>query len=374
MNRIRNERGIALAVAIFALVVVGGLVSAAFFVAVQEQRVGQNTVKLQQAFGAADGGVQDIINGWSVTTYNTMLVGATLDIGRTALSGNAGWYRGAIKRLNNELFLLEAEGFSGDSTARQKVGVIVRLRPIEFNINSSLKSRGGLKLGGSAFIDGRDQVPTGWACPPARDTLPAIRLPLADSASITTSGCSDYSCLFGDPKIKTDNNISDSTLSNFGDVAFAELRGMANKFPPFGTLTSIQPSTTGGACNTADLKNWGDPMNPTAVCGTYFPIIWVDGDVSINGNQGQGILIVNGDLSVQGGFQFFGPVIVKGSLKTTGTGGHFNGGVIARNVDLEQETILGAAVINYSSCAISKALSSSAAGAPMRERGWVSMY
>ena len=34
MKRLRNESGIALAVAIFSLVVIGGLVSAAFFVAV----------------------------------------------------------------------------------------------------------------------------------------------------------------------------------------------------------------------------------------------------------------------------------------------------------------------------------------------------
>ncbi len=43
MKRIlRDERGMALAVAIFALVVVGALVAGAFFAGTQEQRVGEN--------------------------------------------------------------------------------------------------------------------------------------------------------------------------------------------------------------------------------------------------------------------------------------------------------------------------------------------
>ena len=51
-----NERGMALGIALFALIILGGLVSSAFFIGVQEQRIGRNTVKLQQAFSAADGG------------------------------------------------------------------------------------------------------------------------------------------------------------------------------------------------------------------------------------------------------------------------------------------------------------------------------
>ena len=80
------------------------------------------------------------------------------------------------------------------------------------------------------------------------------------------------------------------------------------------------------------------------------------------------------DASVQGGFEFFGPVIVKGRLKTTGTGGHFNGGVIAANIDLDQNDILGNAVISYSSCALIKTLNATAAGAPLRERSWVNLF
>jgi hypothetical protein len=122
------------------------------------------------------------------------------------------------------------------------------------------------------------------------------------------------------------------------------------------------------------LTNWGDPLDPTGPCGNYFPIIYSENTLRINGDRGQGVLIVNGDLEVQGNFEFFGPVIVKGHLKTTGTGGHFNGGVIAANVDLEQNTVLGNAVVNFSSCALLKALNGSASAALLQERSWVNLF
>ncbi|MBI4500276.1 MAG: hypothetical protein HY700_03855 [Gemmatimonadetes bacterium] len=375
MTRARNERGIALAVAIFALVVVGGLVSAAFFVGVQEQRVGRNTIKLSQAFSAADGGAQAVVNNWVQATYNNLVVGDSVIVGRTAMASGAGWYRGSVRRLNTELYLVRIEGFSSDSTSRQAVGVVVRLKSIQININSALKTRGTVRLGGSSQIAGADQPPSGWAgCPTTRAEQPGIRLTSSDSANIQTSGCSNYDCVAGSPKIQTDNTITSSSLTTFGDLNFDDLRSLANKVLPGGTYSGIAPVAIGSVCSTGVTSNWGAPLAPASACASYFPIIWINGSASITGNNGQGILIVNGDLSVSGGFEFYGPVIVKQTLRTTGTGGHFNGGVIAANTDLGDITVLGDAVINYSSCALSKALNSSANGAQMRERGWINLY
>jgi hypothetical protein len=85
------------------------------------------------------------------------------------------------------------------------------------------------------------------------------------------------------------------------------------------------------------------------------------------------VLVVDGDLDVQGGFEFYGPVIVKGRLSTQGTGGHFNGGLIAANINLDQNDVLGNAVIAYSSCAVVRALQNTAAAAPLRSRSWANL-
>ena len=88
-------------------------------------------------------------------------------------------------------------------------------------------------------------------------------------------------------------------------------------------------------------SNWGDPFTPTSPCFSRFPIIHAQAGLTINGELGQGILLVEGDLAVQGGFEFFGIVMVRGKLKTNGTGGHFNGAVMAANVDLDDNTVIG---------------------------------
>jgi hypothetical protein len=371
MKPIRNERGIALAVAIFALVVVGGLVAGSLFVATLEQRVGRNTLRQQSAFNAAEAATQQAVLDWSAGGYGSLAVGGSVTTTGTATGG--AWYRRTVRRLSQMLFMVSTEGFSADSSSRQRLGVLVRLRPLAFNINSALKTQGSAKFGGSSYINGVDTQPSGWTgCPATGPTQPAVRIP--DPSQITYSGCSNQSCLNGDPKILKDTTISSSTLTTVGDIPFDSLRNYATKIVyPSGT-PRVQPSLTGTSCNTSDPLNWGDPLNPSQPCGNYYPIVWVDGDVSINGVQGQGVLIVNGDLSVQGGFEFFGPVLVKGSLKTTGTGGHFNGGVIAANVDLEQNTVLGNAVVNYSSCALIRVLTATANGSVLRERSWVNLY
>jgi hypothetical protein len=369
-NLTSNTRGVALPMAIFALVVIGVLVGASFFIGRQEQIIGRNTVKMQQAFAAAEGGLQLGVATWDPSLFNNLALGDSASFAGT-LAGT-GWYRGNVRRLNTLLFLMRSEGFSADSTARQQTGMLLRLRPVELDITAALKTQGDVRVGGSSHTSGVDQLPAGWTdCPPLLPTLPGIQLP--NAGDITTSGCGGLSCVEGDPKVLSDPTINTDSLTTFGDATFDDWRSLATKRITGGTRR-IEPSISSGACVKSDANNWGSPLAPTGPCGGYFPIIWVEGNLSVNGVQGQGVLLVNGDLDVQGGFEFFGPVLVKGTLNTQGTGGHFNGGVIAANVNLDQNDILGNAVIAYSSCAIAKALQFSAPAAPLRSRSWANLY
>ena len=197
--------------------------------------------------------------------------------------------------------------------------------------------------------------------------------------SISTSG-SKFE-VSGDPAISEDTTITTESLLTFGDMSWTDVASLAEKtYSSSGPYSDIAPDSTssGGtySCNSSILDNWGDPYNLTGACGSYFPIIYASGDLKLTGGYGQGILLVEGDLDVQGGFEFFGPVFVKGELTTQGTGGPFNGGVVAANVNFGSSTVLGNAVVSYSSCAIERAVlnnTSLTKVRPLTMRSWVDL-
>ncbi len=376
MDRFRNERGMALPLAIFALVVIGGLVAGAMFVATQEQRIGRNTLRQQAAFAAAEAGAQSAVLNWNASANDSVQIGGTLTTTATAPDGQS-WYRVKVRRLGPNVFLVQSDGFDRDSTTRSRVGMLVRLTPLAFNIRAGLETQGNTRVGGSSQISGEDSVPSGWTgCPTETDAQPGIRI--ADSTTLNTFGsCSGDACITGEPKVQQDTTINDSTLTTVGDIPFDSLQSYASKVISGGNFGSPAPSLNGTACNTGDLYNWGDPLNPTAPCGSYFPIIWSQSSLQLQNGEGQGVLIVNGNLKVTGTFSFFGPVLVRGELSTQGTGGHFIGGVIAATTALDTTnttSITGNAVINYSNCAIMRALRQSANISVFKERSWVNLY
>jgi hypothetical protein len=369
-----SERGFALAGAVFGLVIIAVLVAGAFFVARQQLNVGRSSRTYAAAFEAAEAGLSHTVAGWSVTRYNDLVTGDSAQ-DSASLSNGARW-RSSVMRLNSALFLIRVTGFDPTGSSERRLAALSRLQLVAVNVQAGLTTRSQLKLGGSSFLDGVDAPPSGWGgCPTSGlDTLPGVLT--RDSTLISTSGCTNYTCIRGDPKIRQDTSVNDSTFFKFGDVDWNELVAMATiRFPGSFGPQQILPNGTATTCNYDDQFNWGEPGNPpptftVAGCRYYYPIIYVGLDAQLTTGRGQGILLVERDLKVTGGFEFYGPVIVRGSLQTSGQGGHFNGGVMAANVDLAQSSVLGDAVIRYSSCAVTTALRYNAPGRLLGQRSW----
>ena len=125
----------ALAVAIFALVVVGALVAGAFFAGTQEQRVGENSRRLTQSFGAAEYGLTQVIEKWDPQVINrvrqypldSVAVPLPANIADTLTPDHTGIYGGYVYKLNGQVYLI-------DITARDKrsAGGIIG-RPVDLN-------------------------------------------------------------------------------------------------------------------------------------------------------------------------------------------------------------------------------------------------
>jgi hypothetical protein len=387
MERVlRDERGMALAVAIFALVVAGALIAGAFFAGNQEQRVGQNTLRVQQSFGAGEEALNEIVANWQPQIYNKIGVypADSFMIRDTTTAGGTGRYGVVIRKLNNYLYQVDVTGRDRasaagqllNSGARQRIGEFVRIRLLDIGIGGALTTQGTVKLSGNAYVDGTDHIPSGWSassCDTIGDSTKAgVRAP--DSAVVQAGGGAH---LGGNPPFLKDTSVHQSTFTQFGDISYSDLAAAATVQLPGGTYKTDPTPDATGACDKTNVTNWGDGMNPAAVCGTYFPIVHISGDATMNGDQGQGILLVDGDLSIQGSYQYYGIVIVKGSLKTAGTGSdiaHFWGAVMAQNVDIETNQLSGNATLNYSKCAIVQALNMTGVVAPDRSRSWSLLF
>ena len=385
-----NERGMALAVAIFALVVVGALVAGAFFAGTQEQRVGENSRLVTQSFGAAEAGLNEIIRTWdprqinSVRQYPLDSIAVPLNPADSITPEGTGIYGGYIYRLNGQVYMVDitardrksAAGIIGGG-ARQRLGELVRIRTIDFKIGAALTTRGGVALKGNALVNGRDTVPQGWStsyCDTIGDTTKAgIRTP--DASLVTAQRAGQ---LAGNPPVQQDTSVHSNTFTQFGDVSYASLAAGAGIQLPGGNYKiDPVPNTPGGTCDRTVSTNWGDGENPSYACGSYFPIIHVSGDVTLNGDYGQGVLLVDGNLNIQGSFIFYGIVIVQGDIKTAGGGStdaHFYGAVMGNNVDLTLNSLAGNATLQYSKCAVTNAMQGTLVVTPVRSRGWSQLY
>ena len=335
-------RGLALAASVFVLAIMGALVAAAFFAARQELRIGLNSRASLRALAAAEAGLNATIADLSVGIPDSMAVGDSTVFSGSLGSGTGSAYSGTWLRLNNELFLIRAVGSDPTGSARRRLAVLVRLQATERPITAALTTAGPVQVRGSARLDGIDMDPPGWECP-ARvpDTVPDIA-PAGE------------------------------------DLDWDALVAMAAKTYPAGEVGSpgtLAPVGTATICDAASPDNWGEPRRPAAVagCAGYYPIIYAAGNLRISGGVGQGLLLVAGDLEISGGAEFYGLVVVRGTLRMTGTGGHVVGGVEAGAADLAPGGAASSTGITYSSCALSRVFRQIPGLRRVRERSWAEL-
>jgi hypothetical protein len=379
MRSPNNRKGMALGIVLIAIAVISIMIVGAYFANIQEYRLGANGLTQARAMSAAEYGHGAAYQGWD-RAWNAYKAGTTFVRSYAPGDGSVDTVR--ITKLNSLTFLMNSEGRSGSGArggARRRTGMIVRLEIPQVKILGAITTRGTVKIGGSTSISGTDTSFAGWDCPPAGAPVAGAVVPSYSNLASGGSCGSSFSCIKGSPLVSISSAAMDTnTYFYYGGLTWADLVSMADKSVN-GTLTGVAPSYLSGACKTNDNRNWGDParnlLTPGA-CENYFPIIYAPGDLAINGNVGQGILLVNGTLSIQGGFTFYGPVIARGTVKLTGTGNHINGSVLAANVvDSTTSSMLsGNSAIQYSRCANNMALQRTAMPVKSPQRSWAELF
>src|SRR6266508_3363086 len=193
--RMNDERGIALAVAIFALVVIGILVAGSFFAGRLEQQSGQNTFFATQAAEAAEAGLSDALGN----TYSTaaaldgILIGGSS--GSTTVSLGSGIsYTESVDRLTTSIYLYRSIGSrqsAGATVATRSVGVLAHLVPMKVTVNAGLKAIGDVLIGGTATVSGIDTKPSEW---PSEDCpTPGDEAGVVYNGTLTRNGAAQVS-------------------------------------------------------------------------------------------------------------------------------------------------------------------------------------
>ena len=355
----QSERGFALPMVLLALVVLSVIVVTSIQTAGHQRQAGTGALESTKAFYAAEAGAHAIIAEWDSARYDTLTPspGDSADLGWRILPANGAAYRPVFHRVGDggdKLFSLSVEGSDGPQEGQRKVGVL--LRPAFLLPKAALTTRGTISLveDAASSIDGNDTNPPGWACDATGSAVPSV---LVGAGTSVTQGAGT---LLGNPTIKVDSSLTDSSFTRFGSYTYADLVAMADKSYTDSIVTMfVGPVEGDEGCATAAPNNWGDPLNPGSPCSDYFPIIHFSSPNEVRfqlqaGSAGQGILLVDSYLHTFDELHFYGLVITPKRCDWE-HGSELYGAILCSNALNEAQETEDNAAIHYSRCALEKA-------------------
>jgi hypothetical protein len=369
-----GERGAVLATALLIVLVLTLLSVAAMMSTVTELKITANDRSAKQVFYVAEAGTEDArsrlhtigsaspINDDQPTNSNwTAFIGTPT---KAALKGYAGGSNQALypqldtyidyvvtirHKLNssnqilkwgyangilgentsvgNNIFVITSQG--QDTTGASK-SVKIEATNTSLYVPSALYTRGQTTLqGSSTYVQGNDQCGTGNVY----GTL--------SMANVIQNG---NPFVAGSPAPVEQN----SPVS-------IDVQGLVNQFKTYATYNyNLAIGTTMAG------MSWGSPTlgaaPQTAMSCTTHNVVYINTNSTYvqltGGAEGCGILLVDGDLMVQGGFHWYGVVLVSGSISFTGGGEKNVTGAMLAGANTSADLVGGNANILYCSDAV----------------------
>ena len=368
-----GRRGIALALTLWVLVIAGSLLTVIVFLAFQDGRASGTDRRLHHASTRAEAGLVDVVSSWKPALLSRLLPQAfdSMPINGTSVTGAQEDWLGTIHRLSPGLLLVAVTARNGPSGFEQvatevRLGWLVRSHPVAVELSAALEAGGVVAIGDGAQMSGRDQSSdTSGACPP-----PGVDVAGIEAESVTVAAGAR---LDGAPptarRASGDTGLTESQRQAFEQLAATPTISLA------GGSWFTGPVVTGAHCDAAPDLNWGDPLRLESPCSGFLPIVHVQGDATLLGGSGQGILLVDGDLVIRGPYRFFGLVMVAGTfaVATADSGVTIEGAVVAGRTGLAPYSTLSL-VIAYSTCRLARALQTSGSLVPLASRSWKQLF
>jgi hypothetical protein len=316
-RKLGEQGGFVLPVIVFGLMLMATMTVASLLTAGDEARSGRAKRESTGAFYAAEAGLNWVYASWDTVKadVDTLSGGNQVDFGWRTL-GNGDSYRAVIYRWDEgvqPIYQLVVEGRSGGVTGSQKrLSYMLTSEPAGMGTGYKLGLccdapvlvRGDVDVNDYSVLSGYDEHPAGWAdadvCSDSLYDKPGLIIQDQDSVNISSGGQ-----VMGDPPLAEDTYIDDAHFSDFGDLTWEEIKGMAqivigepghsdsydadDVYPRY----TVDPMTGELLCDTSHPLNWGSP-DPNDPCFNHFPVILVQGDVDLQyGLYAQGIFITD---------------------------------------------------------------------------------
>ncbi len=331
-----GEGGFALIAALLALVGLTALATAGFLVSSSDHRVAQNQRATITAFYAADAALWTYLATQrgtpGVASYS--LAGGTANVSALPLNEPAA-------AGTDRLYLVRAHGThlppEGGRSVRT-VGTVALTTPFEMEVPGALASGVGItKNGDSGELNGNDEADASECPVGGQPAKPGVAVP---PGGYEQSG--------GDPVPEGDPPIHEEDPQTLLESTGLDWEGILD-----------------GSVLTPDFHIPPDAWPDfSSVSSDDWPVTFVDKDWHDVGptDDGRGILIVRGDLMMNGNFRWDGIILVGGAIVSDGNQTVRGGAVTGLNLLLGEtpnETDLGngTKTFRYHSCNVYEALS-----------------
>jgi hypothetical protein len=268
---------------------------------------------------------------WRERAFSKLPTGATSEAS-LAIPGSPDTVSATVTRVWPEVFWLVAEARAADGS-RRRANIIARLTAPRTDTVPAIVAGGDVTLS-QAFSVVAD---TGPSCLPS-----AAALRLGASASLASANGALPSFA-----VERSSSVDASRFWEVGGIPVTDLTRSADAVLP-----------------------------PGAVMWAPTGIVHAAGDLTLAGGSGQGVLVVEGHLTLAGPVSFVGVIVAKGGLSAAAAGSELVGLLRAGPIGpgLQSVTIGQPFLLRPSACAAEAALASAIVARPVTSRAWAEMY
>jgi Tfp pilus assembly protein PilX len=362
-----NHRGVALVAVLYFLVVCALTITAVLFAQRSAKQNALSTANGTQLLAAAEAALHSTVGSWSSTDRRRQAVGSTA---ASVATINAGVRTTTyITRLTSRVFSITSEAIVGGNIAR-RVSLLVRLPFDATRVHGALISAVDVTIGAQVRF-ATDSTPCDTASAAVVLTPNAA---LAIDADIPPGSR---------PSVWRDSIADDSSIYlRAADTWWSELAQRADIRLAADAHITPTPIVVAGQCRTSDT-NWGDPLGLIAECADRAPLVYVPGDLTIDGGAGQGVLLVDGHLAIAGPFTFSGQIVARHGIETLADNIAISGEVYAWRASSDTSVshtitsdvrLTHATTLRYSGCDARHGIASWLQPRRVRQRAWSELF